>query len=158
MASPAIHSVLYLFLYVARKTPAHLERRYPCDPRHRGDVAMTLGALKPCLYMPFMRIINVIGQVMHLYPRNWLFIVPVLLKLLYLRGIGLDDIMATHAFPDIGHTGVSGTLGVDMAVLTRNLIYSCVDDVAELDRLSRSPAGKIGVTDLPTHNKGCAGN
>jgi len=158
MAGPAIPSVLYLFLHMARQTPSHIKRRYPCDPRHRGYIAVTLGTLKSGPNMSLMRIYYVIGQVMHLYPRNRLFIVPVLLKLLYLRRLGLYDAVATHALSDVRHARVSGTLGVDMTVLTGDIVLPGMDDMAELYRLGRGPPNQVGITDLPTHQKGYTGD
>jgi hypothetical protein len=114
---------------------------------------VTFFTIKASLNMPLMRKIKMVGQVMYLYPRDWLFIFPELLKFLYFRRFGLYDVMTTHTFSNAGHARMSGTFGVYMTVLTRDRVLSGVDDVTKLYRLSRSPTYKIGITYLPTHQK-----
>jgi len=119
---------------------------------------VTPGALNSGPYMPLVRKYYMIGKVMDLYPRDRLFIIPVLLKLLYLGRLGLYDLVATHALSNVRHARVSGTLGIDMAVLAWDIILPGMDDVAELYRLRRGSPYQVGIADLPTHQKGYTGD
>lgn len=103
MTSPAILAVLDSPLLVTAKTPAHLQRRNLRYPRHLCDVTMALLALQPGLYMPLVREVNIVRQIMNLDPRDRLFLIPIGGKLLYERRIGLYYLMAAHATLHVRH-------------------------------------------------------
>jgi hypothetical protein len=115
---------------------------------------VTFFTIKAGLYMPLMRKIKMVGQVMYLHPRDWLFIFPEFFKFFDLRGFGFDDAMTTHAFSNAGYTRMPRTFGVNMTVLTGDFVLPSVDNMTELNRLNRSSTYKIGITYLPTYQKG----
>src|SRR5690606_6960692 len=98
-------------LAVTLHTPAHLKRFRaddaiarvlvlvlpdPVDLRHRLDGTVTLLALHPGTYVPHVREVRVVGQIIDAHPRDGLLLAPVLGKLLHARAVSSDHRDATR--------------------------------------------------------------
>lgn len=140
MACPAIIAVFDLILLMAFQTPPHLKRRHPFYTRHGWDVTVAITALAARLYVPFMRKIDKIREIMHLFPRHGFFFVPVRGEFFYLGRIGLYNLMASHAPLHIRGTRDPRPVDIDMAVHAGYGIIPGVYLVAEVDGLH---GGKI---------------
>ena len=105
---------------------------------------MTFLARETGLYMPLVREVNKVGDVVYLYPRDRLTIFPVggqLHDLGTLADAG-QRVVTAHAFADAWYAGDGRPVGVDMATLARNLVVRGMYRVAEFDRLDGTAIGE----------------
>ena len=144
MARPAIAAVLHFSFRMTIDAPWHFHR---CNARysvHCFDRTMTFLTRETGLYMPLVREVNKVGDVVYLYPRYRLTIFPVggqLHDLGTLADAG-QRVVTAHAFADAWYAGDGRPVGVDMATLARNLVVRGMNCVAEFDRLDGTAIGE----------------
>lgn len=139
MTGPAVAAVFDVFFGMAFDTPGHSHRRDTGNPIHFLDGSMALLTLDVCLYVPLVREVNEIGDVVDLYPRDRFTILPVRRQLEDFRLLARiwQGPVASHTFTDTGHTGDRRPVCVNVAVPARNLVIRCMHGVTEFDWLDR---------------------
>ena len=77
MAGPATATMLHLSLSMTIDAPRHPHRRDTSDTVHCLHRAMTFLAREARLDVTFVRKVNVVGNIVNLYPRYWFLVFPV---------------------------------------------------------------------------------
>jgi len=145
MARPAIAAVFHLSFRMTIDAPWHPHRCDTGDTVHRFDRTMTFLARKTGLYMPLVREVNKVGDIVYLDPRYRLTIFPVdgqLHDLGTLADAG-QRVVTAHAFADAWYAGDGCPVGIDMATLARDLVIRGMNCVAEFDWLDGTAIGEI---------------
>ena len=140
MAGPAIATVLYIFLRMTIDTPRHPHRRNTSNAIHCFHRAMTFLTLEARFDVALMREVNKVGYVVHLNPRNRLLLFPVRGQLQDLRTFADAGhrVVTPHAFANARYAGNRCFVGIDVAMLARNLIVRGMYGVTEFDGLNRT--------------------
>lgn len=145
MASPAIATMFYFSFRVAIDAPRHFHRRYTGNTIHRLYGTVTFLARETCLDVPLMRKVNIVRKIVNFNPRYRFTIFPISGQFQDLRTFAnaRHGIVTPHTFADAGYARHRRPLGIDVAVLARNLIIRDMYSVTEIDRLNRTAIGKI---------------
>ncbi len=144
MARPAIAAMLYFSLRMTIDAPWHPHWCNAGNTVHCFDRTVTFLALETGLDMPFVREVNKVGNIVYFDPRYRLAIFPVGGQLDNLRTFANAGyrVVAAHALADTRYAGDGCPVGINMAVLARNLVVRGVYRVAEFDRLNRTAVGE----------------
>ena len=144
MARPAIAAMLYFSLRMTIDAPWHLHWCDTGDAIHGFNGTVTFLAREAGLDMPFVREVNKVGNIVYFDPRYRLAIFPVGGQLHNFRTFANAGhrVVTPHAFADARHAGDRCSVGINMAVLARNLIVRGMYRMAERDRLNRAAIGE----------------
>ena len=145
MASPAIATMFYFSFRVAIDAPRHFHRRYTGNTIHRLYGTVTFLARETCLDVPLMRKVNIVRKIVNFNPRYRFTIFQISGQFQHLRPFAnaRHAVVPPHTFADAGYARHRRPLGIDVAVLARNLIIRDMYSVTEIDRLNRAAIGKI---------------
>jgi len=101
---------------------------------------MTFLALDARPDVPFMRKVNKVGKIVNFNPRYRFTIFPVGGQFQDLRPIAdaAYRVVTSHALVDTGYARNRRLVGIDVAVLARNLVVRGMNRVTELDWLNRT--------------------
>jgi len=140
MAGPAIATVLYIFLRMTIDAPRHPHRRNTGNAVHCFHRAMTFLTREARFDVSLVCEVNKVGYVVNLNPRNRFSLFPVGGQLQDLRTFADAGhrIVTSHAFANAGYAGNRRLVGIDMTMLTRNLIIRGMYRVTEFDGLNRA--------------------
>ncbi len=145
MAGPAIAAMLYASLCMTIDAPRHLHRRNTGNTIHRLYGTVTFLTREARLDVPLMCKVNIVGKIVNFYPRYRFTIFPVGGQLQNLRTIANTGYgrVTPHAFANAGYARNRCFVGIDVAVLTRNLVVRGMYRVTEFDGLNRTAIGEI---------------
>ncbi len=145
MAGPAIAAMLYASLCMTIDAPRHPHRRNTGNTIHRLHGTVTFLTCEARLDVPLMRKVNIVGKIVNFYPRYRFTIFPVGGQLQNLRTITNTGygFVTPHALANAGYAGNRCFVGIDVAVLARNLIVRGMYPVTEFDWLNRTAVRKI---------------
>jgi len=145
MARPAIEAMLYASLCMTIDAPWHPHRHNTGNTIHRLHGTVTFLTREARLDVPLMCKVNKVGKVVNFYPRYWFTIFPVGGQLQNLRAIANTGygLVTPHALANAGYAGNRCFVGIDVAVLARNLIVRGMYRVTEFDWLNRAAVRKI---------------
>lgn len=145
MAGPAIAAMLYAPLCMTIDAPRHPHCRNTGNTIHRLHGTVTFLTCEARLDVPLMCKVNIVGKIVNFYPRYRFTIFPVGGQLQNLRTIANTGygFVTPHALANAGYAGNRCFVGIDVAVLARNLIVRSVYLVTEFDWLNRTPVRKI---------------
>ncbi len=125
--------------------PRHSHRCNTGNAVHRLHRTVTFLTREARLDVPLMRKVNKVGNIVHFNPRYRFTIFPVGGQLQDLRTFADTGyrFVTSHAFANAGHAGDRRLVGIDVAVLARNLVVRGMYRVTELDGLNRAAIGEI---------------
>ena len=145
MAGPAIAAMFHVFFRMTIDAPGHPQRYNTRHSVHRFHGAVTFITGEVGLDVPLMRKMNKVGNIVNFDPRYRFTIFPIGGQLQDFRTFADAGyrVVTSHTFANAGHAGNRRRLGIDVAVLARNLVVRGVNCVTEFDRLNRATIGEI---------------
>ena len=145
MAGPAIAAMLYASLCMTIDAPRHPHRLNTGNTIHRLHGTVTFLTREARLDVPLMCKVNIVGKIVNFYPRYRFTIFPVGGQFQNLRTIANTGYgrVTPHALANAGYAGNRCFVGIDVAVLARNLIVRGMNRVTEFDWLNRTAVRKI---------------
>ena len=145
MAGPAIAAIFNVSLRMTIDTPWHPHRCNTGNTIHRLHGTVTFLTRDTRLDVPLMRKVNIVGNIVNFNPRYRFTIFPVGGQLHDLRAFPDAGyrFVTSHAFANAGYAGNRRLVGIDVAVLARNLVVRGMYRVTEFDGLNRTAIGEI---------------
>ena len=145
MAGPAIAAMFHVFFRMTIDAPGHPQRYNTRHSVHRLHRTVTFLTREVRLDVPLMRKMNKVGNIVNFNPRYRFTIFPVGGQLQDLRTFADTGyrFVTSHAFTDAGYAGNRRLVGIDVAVLARNLAVRDMYCVTEFDWLNRTAIGEI---------------
>ncbi len=145
MAGPAIAAMFHVSFRVAIDAPGHPQCCNTGNAVHCLYRTVTFLTCEARPDVALMREVNKVRNIVNFNPRYRFTIFPVGGQLHDLRtfadtGHGL---VTSHAFADAGYAGNRRPVGIDVAVLARNLVVRGMYRVTEFDGLNRTAIGEI---------------
>ena len=145
-------------LLMACDAPAHSQWDNLLGDFHLRHVPVTLLARHPGPHVSLVREPYVVGEIVHAYPWDRLFVFPVPEDLLNLRTIGQHHPVAPRTTLDGRDTRHRRSPGIDMTELTVQLDVVYVNPMAKRDWLfGRVARGRWGRTLLHSHEDDSGG-
>ena len=137
--------MFHVFLRMTIDAPRHPQCCNTGNTVHRLHRTMTFLTREVRLDVPLMRKMNKVGNIVNFDPRYRFTIFPVGGQLQDLRMFADTGyrVVTSHAFTNAGHAGNRRLVGIDMAVLARNLAVRDMYCVTEFDWLNRTAIGEI---------------